>query len=83
MDRIVKIGRVELTENDVKKLYEGHKYICTYGGIWQIFYSENAGFSGQLIVHYKGLSSRGRFYALTAREINHVIGKEILREDIY
>lgn len=83
MNKVVKIGRVELTENEVKKLYEEGKYICNYSGVWQIFYNENAGFSGQLIIHYKGLASRGRFYALTAKEINNVIGKEILREDIY
>lgn len=79
---IVKIGSVELTEEEVKALYEAKKYICTYSGVYQIFYNENYGFSGQLIIHYKNLARRGRFYSLTAKEINKIIGKSILREDI-
>ena len=36
---IVKIGSVELYEDEARKLYEEKKYIVTYGGVYQLFYS--------------------------------------------
>ena len=34
---IVKIGSVELYEDEARKLYEEKKYIVTYGGVYQLF----------------------------------------------
>ena len=80
---LVKIGSAELTEESVKALYEDKKYICTYKGVYQLFYSKNTGYYGKLVIYSKNLAKRGRFYALSAREVNNVLGKEILRTDIY
>lgn len=80
---IIKIGRVELTKEDVQKLYEEKKYICTSSSIYQIHYSQaQQRFYGSKLFSI-GLAARGRFYALTAKEINDICEKPLLREDIY
>ena len=80
---IIKIGRVELTEEGVQKLYEEKKYICTFSAIYQIHYSQaQQKFYGSKLYSI-GLAGRGRYYALTAKEINDICKKTLLREDIY
>ena len=80
---IIKIGRVELTEEEVQKLYEEKKYICTSSSIYQINYSQaQKSFYGSKLFSI-GLAGRGRYYALTAKEINKKKKKPLLREDIY
>ena len=80
---IIKIGRVELTKEDVQKLYEEKKYICTFSSIYQIHYSQaQQRFYGSKLFSI-GLAGRGRYYALTAKEINDICKKPLLREDIY
>lgn len=39
MKNIVKIGNIQLLKKDVEKIYQEGKYICSYTGIFQIFYS--------------------------------------------
>lgn len=81
--KVVKIGTVELEKEEAQKLYEEKKYICTYSGIYQILYSQaQQTFYGSKLFSI-GLSGRGRFHALTAKEINHICGKDLLHEDIY
>lgn len=75
---MIKIGSVELTEDEVRKLYEEKKYICTSNAVYQIFYSVNAGYYGQKIITVKGIARRGRFYTMDASEVNRAIGKNIL-----
>ena len=83
-ERIIKIGRVEMYESDVKRLYTERKYVVTSYAIYQIMYSQaQATFYGQKVSDIKGMARRGRFYTLTASEINHVLGYEYLAEDIY
>ena len=62
---MVKIGPVELTEQEAENLYKEEKFIVTYGKIYQVCYSPNAGYYG-LCVYTKptkgiGLVKRGRF----------------------
>lgn len=80
--KIVKIGSVELYEDDVRKLYEQRKYIVTYGGVLQICYSnEKEKFYGKKVVNEKGIARRGRFYTMDAKTINHILDSKVLNED--
>ena len=76
--RIIKVGSVELTEKDIASLYNEGKYICTYAGIYQLYYSANCGYSGRLIIPFRNFEKRGRWRALDYKTINHIIGKDIL-----
>lgn len=79
---IIKIGGVELYESEVRQLYEEHKYIVTYGGVWQIFYSAaQKMFYGQKVIAEKGITRKGRFYTMDAKTINHLVGSKVLNED--
>lgn len=80
---IVKIGRVKLEKERAQKFYEEKKYICTSFCIYQIMYSQVQQKFYGLKLFSIGLSERGRFHALTAKEINHICGKDLLHEDIY
>lgn len=81
-ERIVKIGNVELYESEVQKLYEEKKYIATYSGVYQILYSNaQKKFYGLKIIEEKGIARRGRFYVMTPKEINKVLGKKVLIEE--
>lgn len=78
-----KAGRVELTKEQAEKIYAEKRYICTSTAIWQPHFSQA---QNQIyftkISDYKGLAGRGRFYALTAEQINHVMGFEYLRTEV-
>lgn len=81
-ENIVKIGTVELYENEVQKLYEEKKYIVTYNGVYQIFYSNaQKQFYGQKVIEQKGIAKRGRFYTMTAEIINDILAQKILVEN--
>lgn len=85
MEKIVKIGRVELLESDAQKMYEENKYIVTYSAIYQLFYSVNAGIYGHKIYQVPtkgkgGLTRRGRFYAMDGKTVNHVLGFNLVKE---
>ena len=83
-NNIVKVGRVEMYEKDLENLYNEKKYIVASYGIYQICYSVvQRKFYGMKISDIKGLAGRGRYYTLTAKEINHVLGYEYLAEHIY
>lgn len=80
--KIIKIGNVELTREEAERLYNEKKYICSYVGIFQICYSPAQDmYYGMKVINHKGYARRGRFYAHTAEQINHVFGKKILIED--
>ena len=79
---IVKIGNVELTKEEAEKIYQEQKYVCSYTGIFQIFYSQAQKiFYGQKVINHKGYAKRGRFYIHSAEEVNHVLGQKILCEN--
>lgn len=79
---IIKIDGVELYQNEVQKLYEQNKYIVTYGGVYQVFYSTaQKRFYGQKVINQKGIAAKGRFYTMDAKIINHILGEKVLNEE--
>lgn len=81
-EKVVKIGNVELHESEVQKLYEEKKYIVSYVGVYQIFYSNaQRQFYGQKVIDQRGIARKGRFHTMTAEAINNVLGKKILIEE--
>ncbi len=79
MERVVKFGTTEILESDVATMYKEGKYVCNYGGIYQIFYSPaSKQYYGRKVIHHKGYAGRGRYYAHTAEQVNRVMGEDIL-----
>lgn len=83
--KIIRIGRVELTEDDARRLYEAGKYILTYSKIYAVCYSENAGCYGHEVYRTVtkgkgGMCLRGRWHALSAADVNHLLGYKLLNE---
>lgn len=78
MEKIYKAGRTELGEKEVKSYYEEKKFICNGLGIYQIFYSSAQQDFYLSKIHHAKIAGRGRFYALTAAEVNHILGAEVL-----
>lgn len=73
------IGGVELSLKEVEEIYKNGLYIVTFGGIWQVNYSiPQKQYYGHMIVKEKGLVSRGRFYTMSGKAINKILGKDIL-----
>ena len=74
-----KVGNLKITEEEAFSVYESGKYIATYTAVYQPHYSQaqqTVYFTAILTV--KGIAPRGKFYILTAEEINKYIGKDIL-----
>ena len=89
MKEACKVGPVELWKEDAEKLYNEGKYILTNSAVYQICYSpnyDNGNYYGLRLdesVLYKprgGYCRPGRFHALTAKEINNVLGFTLLNE---
>lgn len=83
MNNIIKIGNIELTENEARDFYEnGRIYFVTYSKIYYLDYSKNAGFHGREIYRLlkKGehFTKKGRFFAYDAGQINHLLGFHLL-----
>lgn len=79
---VIKVGSVEFTESDLEKIYEEKKYVVTYSGVYAIHYSiAQKRHYGIKILYCKGMAMRGRFYIMTAEEINHIIGIKVLNEE--
>lgn len=77
-----KAGNVELSKKEAEEIYNNKKYICTSTAIYQPHFSKA---QNQIyftkITEIKGIAKRGRFYKLTAQEINKIIGREYLRTE--
>lgn len=70
-----RIGRVELTPEEAERYYLEEKYIVTYGCIYQLFYSTaRKRVYGQVIYRSKGMTRRGRFFAMDAEAVNRLVG---------
>ena len=79
MEKIVRIGGVELYESEALKLYQEEKYIVTYSRIYQLFYSAaQKTVYGQEIYHQKGMTRRGRFYAMDGKSVNDLVGYSLV-----
>lgn len=80
--KVIKVGTVELYEDEALKLYNEKKYIVSYGGVYQLHYSDaQKRVYGQKVIDQKGIARRGRFYALPAEQINKILGEKVLNED--
>lgn len=80
--QIVKIGSVELTPDEAEKYYSEGKYIVTYGRIYQLFYSAaQKRVYGQVIYRHPGMTRKGRFFAMDAKTVNHLVGFNLVREE--
>jgi len=80
---IIKIGSVELTKEEAEKLYESGKYIVTFSRIYQLHYSNaQKRVYGTEIYRQQGMARRGRFYAMDAKTVNHLLGFALVNEDI-
>lgn len=78
--KIVRIGSVELTPEEAEKYYQEGKYIVTYGCIYQLHYSAaQKTVYGQGIYKQAGMTRRGRFFAMDAKTVNHLVGFELVR----
>ena len=76
-----KAGRVELSEQEAIRIYSERKFIVTSYGIFQPKWHDNQPLqrvSFFQISSIKGLAKCGRWHALTAEEINHIVGEEWL-----
>ena len=77
-----KAGNVELTKEEAEYIYNNKLYVVSYSGIYQPHFSQaqNRIYFMQICME-KGLARRGRFYKLSAKEINHIMGFEYLKEN--
>lgn len=76
----VKAGRVTLHKAQAQWIYEHKLYIITSSAVYQPRYSVNAGFYFSRLLYTPGAryAARGRFHVLTAKDINNVLGYELL-----
>lgn len=78
---IVKAGSTELLREEAEKIYAEHKYVCNYSGIYQPHKSaDGKQIFFRKIINIKGYAARGRFYIQDAKNINHVLGSNVLME---
>jgi len=79
-----KAGNVELSEVEAEEIYNNKKYVVTSTAIWQPHFShaQKQQIYFTKIADIKGIAKRGRFYKLSAGEINHILGYDYLREDL-
>lgn len=81
MEQIIKFGNVELTEAQAERFYRENRYIVTYSKIYSIQYSAaQKTYYGRVIYSHPGMAKRGRFHAMTAHEINHLLRQPLLND---
>lgn len=83
MKEITKVGNAEFYQEDLAEVYNNKQYVCTSSAIYQIMYSVAQKRYYGAKIYNQGLAGRGRFYLLTAKQINNILKTELLREDIY
>lgn len=84
---MIKVGNVELSEQEASKIVSSDRhYIVTYSKIYDLRYSHNAGFHYLTVyscpVKGEHLTRRGRFYLYDAKEVNHLLGFNLLIEGV-
>lgn len=88
-NKLYKIGgKIELRRNECENLYKhGRIYIIAYRTIWQLRYSQNAGWYGQQVYYhdkcnnYLPLTKAGRFVTYNGQMANELIGRKLFVED--
>lgn len=84
--KTAKIGRVELYQQEINEYLEAGKiFIVQYRKIYQIVHvnykPEFIPYCGKLVyTSPDNLTRRGRYFALTAKEVNKLIGFNLLAE---
>ncbi len=79
-----KVGSAEFYHEDLKKIAEEEKYVCTSSAIYQIMFSPaQKRYYGNKVADIKGIAQRGRYYLLTAKQINNILGYDLLNEKNY
>ena len=82
---INKIGNVELTADEARRYYENGKYIVTYSKIYSLHWSNAQQKVYGTVVYEKpktvkiGLAKRGRFFVLSADNVNGLLGFNLLK----
>lgn len=71
--KIVRIGSVELTEQEAERLYAEGRYIVTYSTVYKVIKTGDR-IHGKTVHKAKGMTRRGRFYAMTAETLWNVFG---------
>lgn len=76
------IGSLTLSHDEVLKHYCDHKYIITYSGVYQLFYSaaQRRAYASK-IYSAPNLTRRGTYRAATAAEVNKLLRFDLLRAD--
>lgn len=78
--QIVRIGNVELTPEEALQYYQEERYIVTYGSIYQLHYSAaQRTVYGSKIHTGKGMTRRGRFFAMKAGDVNRLVGYDLVK----
>ena len=80
MKNVVKLGPVEMYEHEAAAAYAAGKYLVTYKTVYQIHFSQAQGWHYATPVYSSTvpLAKRGRFHLLTGKEINTLIGHDLL-----
>lgn len=82
MKPYVTIDRVQLSESEVRKIYEEKKYIVTNRGVSQVCYSSaQQKYYGYQVIKIHDIARRGRYYVMDAKAINRIIGNNVLVEN--
>ena len=76
---IVRIGSVELTKEDAERYYRENRCIVTYSKIYQLSYNAAKNkVCGHVIFESRGMTKKGRFFAMDAGTVNNLVGFQLL-----
>lgn len=77
---IVKLGPVEMYEREAAALYQAGKYVVASRCVYQIHYSQaqQRYYASRVFCSDSMLTRRGRFHTLTGKEVNALIGYDLL-----
>lgn len=82
---IIKIGNVEFSADEARRYYESEKYIVTYSKIYALHWSAAQQKVYGSVIYEKpktggvGLAKRGRFFILSADNVNGLLGFNLLK----
>ena len=75
---MIKVGSTELSNDEAMRIYADCLYVVNGSGVWQMMYSENAGFYGIRLVKRRGLTQKGRFYLMRVESVNTLLGRKVI-----
>lgn len=80
-NEVVKIGNVDLFPEEAAEAYERGLYIVAFRRVYQVNYSAAQGrYYGQQVYYSAAslpLTRRGRYFSMSATEVNCLIGHEL------